>query len=129
MSVIIRKRQNKNGKTTLYLEINKKGQKRAYQNLNLFLHTKPTKAIEKQHNKKVSKIANSIRLKKELELIEDKNGGSFFDDGNFLTFFKSYSEKKQGNYPYAYKAIIQVFPNLKFNEITPLTWDFFVQSY
>lgn len=113
MKVILRKRQHTNkGKISLYLEIYKGTIKtengktkliRDYEYLDLFLIDKPKNPIDKQQNKEILKLAESIKAKRELEI---KNGiygftNDFKKQTNFIDYFKDQMEKRKqskGNY-------------------------------
>ncbi len=109
------KKQGKDGKISLYLEIYKGTTKTAdgkvkgvrdYEFLNLYLLDKPRSPSDKQQNKDNLKLAQSIRAQRELEI---KNGQYGFTSGikqstNFIEYFTNQKEKrskiegKEGNY-------------------------------
>ncbi len=107
MKVHLRKRkQSKKGAISLYLEIYK-GTKttpegktkvlRDYEYLNLYLTDKPKTPIERQQNKDILKLAESIKAKREIEI---KNGLYGFSDNfkqnvNFTDYFKDLIEKRK----------------------------------
>ena len=112
MKIHLRKRkQSKNGKINLFLELykgyeirnGKTSALRDYKSLDLFIYEKPSNHIEKQHNKQTLQLANSIRNKKELDI---KSGIYGFNshsksNANFIEYFKKLTEnrlKSKGNY-------------------------------
>lgn len=113
MKVHLRQRkQSKDGKISLYLEIYKGTTKTAggsvkglrdYEYLNLYLIDKARNPIDKQHNKDTLALAESVKAKRELEI---KNGlygftSDFKTNTNFIDYFKEQTEKRlhsQGNY-------------------------------
>jgi len=113
MKVILRKRQHTyKGKISLYLEIYKGTVKdqngkikalRDYEYLDLFLIDQPKNPIDKQQNKEILNLAESIKAKRELEI---KNGiygftNDFKKQTNFIDYFKDQMEKRKqskGNY-------------------------------
>jgi integrase len=107
MKVHLRQRkQTQTGKISLYLEIykgttttfdGKVKNSRDYEYLNLYLIDKPKTQIEKQQNKEIFQLAESIKAKRELEI---KNGvygfsNEFKQQTNFVEFFKEQMEKKK----------------------------------
>ena len=97
MKVHLRQRkQSKKGSISLYLEIYKGTQKKPdgsiknikdYKYLNLYLLDNPKNPVDKQQNKEILKLAESIKAKTELEI---KNGlygftNEFKQDTNFTT--------------------------------------------
>ncbi|NTU68651.1 MAG: site-specific integrase [Chlorobiaceae bacterium] len=100
-----KRKQGKSGRISLYLVYYKgsvpgpDGKLKAlrdYEYLNLYLDDKPRTAAEREHNKKILELANSIKAKRELEI---KNGEYGFDAGVkakslFLEYFKAEAEKK-----------------------------------
>lgn len=113
MKVHLRKRkQTKDGSTSLYLEIYKgttttpEGKTkvlRDYEYLNLYLFDKARNPIDKQRNKETLLLAESIKAKRELEI---KNGQYGFTSGfkartNFVEYFREQAAKRlqsKGNY-------------------------------
>src|SRR5215469_7876312 len=80
MTITLRQRKKGKGKIYLYLEIYKGKETdangktkylREYEYLNLYLLDKPKSDAEKQHNKKILNLANSIRSKKNLIINQD----------------------------------------------------------
>lgn len=114
MKIHLRQRkQTKDGKISLYLEIykgttkSKKSGKiiglRDYEYLNLFLIDKARTPFDKQHNKDTLKLAESIKAKRELEIKNGQYGFSsdFKQTTNFIDYFKAQTEKRLqslGNY-------------------------------
>jgi len=102
---LAKRKQGKNGRISLYLVYYKgtvpgpDGKVKAlrdYEYLNLYLDDKPRTSAEREHNKKILELANSIKAKRELEI---KNGQHGFDAGVkgkslFLEYFKAEAEKK-----------------------------------
>lgn len=105
MKVTLRKRK-KGNKVTLYLDYYDKG-KREYEHLGLYLTPDPEKGsltkAQRDENKKILALAESIRSKRHLEVQNNIYG--FRDKeklkGSFLTYFSNLTEKKRasnGNY-------------------------------
>jgi integrase len=102
---LAKRKQGKNGRISLYLVYYKgtvpgpDGKVKAlrdYEYLNLYLDDKPRTSAEREHNKKILELANSIKAKRELEI---KNGQHGFDAGVkrkslFLEYFNVEAEKK-----------------------------------
>ncbi len=113
MKVHLRQRkQSKKGSISLYLEIYKGTTRnqdgsikniKNYKYLNLYLIDNPKNPVDKQQNKEILKLAESIKAKTELEI---KNGlygftNEFKQDTNFIQYFRQLAEKKKdslGNY-------------------------------
>ncbi|HAZ04500.1 MAG: recombinase [Bacteroidetes bacterium GWA2_40_14] len=105
MKVALRQRK-KGDKISLYLDYYNKG-KREYEYLNLYLIPEPEKGslskADKDENRKILDLAESIRAKRFLEI---KNDDYDFQDreklkGNFLLYFDALTEKRKdsdGNY-------------------------------
>jgi len=123
MKVHLRQRkQSKKGSISLYLEIYKGTQKmpdgriknlKDYKYLNLYLVDSPKNPLDKQQNKEILSLAESIRAKTELEI---KNGlygftNEFKQDTNFIQYFRQLAEKKNdslGNYGNWHSALMQL---------------------
>lgn len=123
MKVHLRQRkQSKKGSISLYLEIYKGTQKQPdgsiknlkdYKYLNLYLIEKPNNPVDKQQNKEILRLAESIKAKTELEI---KNGlygftNEFKQDANFIQYFRQLAEKKNdslGNYGNWHSALMQL---------------------
>ena len=102
---LAKRKQGKSGRISLYLVYyrgtvpgpdGKVKALRDYEYLNLYLDDKPRTSAEKEHNKKILELANSIKAKRELEI---KNGQYGFDAGVkgkalFLEYFRAEAEKK-----------------------------------
>jgi len=77
--------------------------KSRFENLDRFLYKKPKTLLDREHNKKTSAIAESIKAKRILEIQEHcynvKTG--FKSRGSFLAYFKKLADSKLqsvGNY-------------------------------
>ncbi|MDR0926425.1 MAG: site-specific integrase [Ignavibacteria bacterium] len=109
MTIKIRKRkQTSTGKVSLYLEYykgkistpdGKVKYLRAYKYLNLYLIDQPKSAVDKQYNKDMMQIAETIRAKEELatansdnEVQPKKNA-----DANFIDYFKALADEHSDN--------------------------------
>jgi integrase/recombinase XerD len=135
------RKQSKNGKVSLYLEFYKgtmtsaEGKVKAvrdYEYLDLYLVDKPKTTAEKEQNKKIQELANSIKSKRELEI---KNGQyGFAPDFKvkvvFLDYFKEEAKKREdskgnsGNWKSAQIHLTNYLnsdyhPGLTFSEIDP----------
>ena len=109
-TVKLRKRkQTKNGRISLYLEIykgrittadGKIKYLREYNFLKLFLIDKPKCDADKEHNKKTERLAKDIRNKKEYELNTGRLLGvpqtSDYKDSNFCDYFYDNLKRKHG---------------------------------
>jgi len=107
-----RRKQTKDGKISLFLEIYKGTSKkpdgkvkinRKYEYLNIYLFDKAKSSAEKQHNKDMLKLAESIKYKRELEIKNGQYGftNEFKQSANFVDYFKDLTQKRlvsQGNY-------------------------------
>jgi integrase/recombinase XerD len=71
MSVILRKRKNSNGTTTLYLDVYNDG-KRSYERLSHLQLAKPSNLQDREDNKELLQQAEAIRLARQVDL-EGKN--------------------------------------------------------
>jgi integrase len=105
MKVTLRQRK-KGNKITLYIDYYDKG-KREYEHLGLHLMPEPEKGsltkAQKDENKKILALAESIRSKRHLEIQNNIYGfrDREKDKGSFLNFFHNLTEKKKasnGNY-------------------------------
>ena len=107
MTINLRKRkQTKNGKISLYLEIykgkttNADGKSRyirEYEYLNMFLVDNPRTEADKQHNKEVLQLAKNIKSEKELELHTNRYGfqtNPDYKDSNFYEYFCNHIQTK-----------------------------------
>lgn len=73
MKVKIRKNKNSKNRSTLYLAPYVNG-KEGYVKIDLHIYTKPTNAIEREHNKETMLRAEVLRVKLENELQEQQTG-------------------------------------------------------
>jgi integrase len=89
MSVKLRKKKTKKGES-LYLDIYHDGQ-REYE----FLKIELTK--DKESNKEKMRIAESIRAKKEIEILSDSHGFTpkFKKNANFVEYFEKFANEKK----------------------------------
>ena len=100
------RKQTKKGKISLYLEyykgtvVNSTTKKakvlRDYEYLNLYLFDKPKTPSDKQHNKDMLRLAESIKSKRELDINKGIYGfnNQSKQSVNFIKFFESLKEKK-----------------------------------
>lgn len=104
MSVYLRDKKLTSGKTSLYLDIYLNG-KRHYEFLNLYL----TK--NREQNKEIKSLAESIRSKRELEIKHDQFGliPSFKIKGNFVSYFEEIKKTR----PKSERAWSGAFNHLK----------------
>ncbi len=113
MKVHLRQRkQTRDGSISLYLEIykgtvtdstGKLKTLRDYEYLNLYLVDNPKSPIDKQNNKEILSLAESIKAKRELEIKNGQYGfaNDFKQNTNFIDFFEDLMEKRKeskGNY-------------------------------
>lgn len=97
-SVRLREKKLKTGRISLYLQFYNSGtNKRKKEYLGLYLIPKPKDQIEKDHNKEIRSLANSILSKVTIEIQEGRFGfrSKKFDDLLFLPYFESLLEKKR----------------------------------
>ena len=137
MTVHLRKRkQRKNGKISLYLEIYKgkiilpNGKPkfiREYRFLNIYLVDNPKTEIDKKANKEKLQIANAIKSKTEVEINKGNSGillNNKCKNTNFCEYFYGFVEQKQGTSSYiALKGVYKDFikfagENITFEELT-----------
>jgi len=132
MTINLRKRkQTKNGKISLYLEIYKGKTTtadgkvkyiREYQFLNLFLVDNPKTKADKQQNKKILQLAKNIKSEKELELHTNRYGfqtNTDYKDSNFYEYFCNHIEKKKDMPVYrSYKQALKTFKDFAGVDIT-----------
>jgi integrase len=128
MTVHLRqKKQGKQGRISLYLEIYKGTTKtpegkvkgvRTYEFLNLYLIDKARSPIDRQQNKNNLKLAQSIKAKRELEIKNGQYGFSsdFKQSTNLIAYFTAQTEKRSqseggqgnhGNWEAALKHLIR----------------------
>ena len=93
----LRKRQLRNGNTSLYLDIYIDG-KRSYEFLNLYLVPEKGRA-DKDKNKETLRLAEAIRATRIVDLQNGRFGfeGEFKQDTNFLEYFRALCEKRRQN--------------------------------
>jgi len=137
MTINLRKRkQTKNGKISLYLEIYKGKTTtasgkikylREYQFLNLFLVDNPKTEADKQQNKKILQLAKNIKSEKELELHCGRYGfqsNTDYKDNNFYEYYYHIVEKKLNTSGYKLWAVARktfmefATEHITFTEIT-----------
>jgi len=92
MSIYLRKKKLTSGKTSLYLDIYLNG-KRHYEFLNIYL------SKNREQNKELLSLAESVRSKRELEIKHDHFGfiPTFKAKGNFVTYFEELKKTKPKN--------------------------------
>lgn len=97
-SVRLREKKLKTGRISLYLQFyNSDTNKRKKEYLGLYLIPKPKDQIEKDHNKEIRSLANSILSKVIIEIQEGRFGfrSKKFDDLLFIPYFESILESKR----------------------------------
>ena len=94
MKVTLRKRL-KNNKISLYLDYYEKGV-RKYEYLHLYLVPKPKNKLERDTNKKYLELADMIRAKRQIEVVEKKYGfeSSSESSTTFIAYFESLARKR-----------------------------------
>src|ERR1041384_6705972 len=94
MSVVLRKRKNGDGTTSLLLDIYHNG-RRTYEFLRLLKLIKPVTALEREDNKQRLKLAHQIKNKKEQLLQSDDYDVTpdFKKTINFIEYYQSYSTR------------------------------------
>lgn len=105
MKIHLRQRKRSNGKISLFLEFyksitTKEGKvkpTREYEYLDLYLIDKPKTPQDKQRNKEILKLAESIKAKRELEVKNGEYGFKveFKQGANFIDYFKEMVEEKK----------------------------------
>lgn len=101
MKVTLRKREKK-GSISLYLDFYDKG-KRWYEYLGLYLTPKPRTKEDRDLNKQMLQLAESVKAKRQIEIQNGKYGFNNSERINtsFLFYFKVLAEKRkasEGNY-------------------------------
>lgn len=96
MSVTLRKKALASGKYSYYLDYYVNGE-RKYEFLKLKIHKRPKDETEKQHNKETTKLAESIRSKRELQINSSEHGfeAVLQKSINFLSYYEQFVT----NYP------------------------------
>ncbi|MBT3423209.1 MAG: site-specific integrase [Bacteroidetes bacterium] len=97
MKVTLRKRE-KGGKVSLYLDYYHKG-KRNYEYLRLYLNPKPRTKDERVENKKILELAETLRMKRQLDASQKVCGFEHSDRDNirFLDYFEREAERRRIN--------------------------------
>lgn len=125
----LRKRQLRNGNTSLYLDIYIEG-KRSYEFLNLYLVPERTRA-DKDKNKETMRLADAIRATRIVDLQNGRFGfdGGYKQDTNFLEYYRMLCEKRHqnpeslGNWGNWYSALKHLErycrPDMTFRDVTP----------
>lgn len=106
LKLSLSKKNNANGKTALRIcyysgsttnELGKRKQHRKFENLDIWLYTKPKNTLEKQHNKESQALAETILAKRTLEI-----QSSHFEladltkrKASFLEYFSELIKKKE----------------------------------
>jgi len=72
MRVAVRKKKLKDGRISLYLDIYKGAGVRDYEFLGIYIYDNPKTPAEREHNKEKLMIAETIRARRELELLSGK---------------------------------------------------------
>ena len=109
MSITLRKKPMLDGRESLYLDIVVEG-KRKKEYLKLHVIKRPKNEFDKQHNKETLRIAESIRLKREIELNSSEHGidSPTRKNINFLEYLESivnnYSKKDKKSMKAAYRT-------------------------
>lgn len=95
MSVKLRKKKGKTGKYSLYLDVYHNG-KRHYEFLKLYL-LKASTPFERDSNKQVFKLAESVRSKRELELNNSQHGFTpqFKNNVSFIEYFVGLADERK----------------------------------
>ncbi len=95
MQVKLREKSLENGRTSFFLDIHSKGQKRVYEFLGLYL-IKPKNSVDRDMNKQTRIQAETIRAKRQIELQYSSNGliSSANKKLDFLKHFEAETERR-----------------------------------
>jgi integrase len=118
MSVTLRKKTTNTGRYSWNLDIYHEG-KRTSQSLKLYTLIKPKTDAEKNRNTEVKRLAEKIRLNKEVELTNSNYSkfGSKQTDISFLDYFEKLAQERRrsagtfANWDSAFKVLKQYFGN------------------
>lgn len=107
MTISIRRKKLKDGRESLYLDyyLPEAMQKRKKESLRLHIYTNPKTPNEREYNKKILMLAESIRSKRLLGIQHETHGFSHLIrdnlNKNFITYFSEQTDKRynsSGNY-------------------------------
>ena len=104
--------EKKNNKSSLALQVYQHGIYRQFK-MKMFIYTKPTNRLEKDHNISTMLIAEQVKAKRILEIQESNYNiySGFKSQANFLDYFyklareRKYSEGNYGNWISAYRHL------------------------
>lgn len=122
---IVRLRQKKlsNGDISLYLDIYYQG-KRSYEFLKIYLISKPRNEFDRAANKESLQLAQNIKAKRQLEVLNDNHGvySSHKMNADFIEYFRAQHKKRVNNNtnPENFKATLNHF--LKFIEVEKISF-------
>jgi hypothetical protein len=96
MGIAIRETALVNNKIRLSLEIYHQGETK-YENLRIFVYSKPKTLLEKDHNKRTRELAESIKAKKVLEMQEGQYNihTGFRSKGSFIEYYKKLTRERR----------------------------------
>lgn len=123
-TVKLREREQPSGNKSLYLDYSING-KRKREFLKLYI-VKPKTPLDRQNNKKNHALAENIRAKRQLEIVNNTHGfpNNTNKDVDFIVFFEGLMEERKnskgnyGNWDSTLKHIIKCFDkNITFNDI------------
>ena len=96
--VRLREKEISGGKYSLYLDYYSKG-KRAYEFLKLYVWQKPKNEMERQHNRELYALGNSIKSQRIADIQKGKFGMSIRKKGavKFIPYFSKLAASKEGS--------------------------------
>jgi integrase/recombinase XerD len=111
MSVAIRKKENKDGTASIYLDIYNNGKRNKEYLKNLKLILNPRTPIERDSNKKVNATAEAIRLNRAIELEGNDYDvtAKFKQNIDFLAFYQNFIATYQKEDLRVHKAVYNKF--------------------
>ena len=104
-TVTLRSKAISKGRHSLYLDIyppvliQATGKFTRREFLGIFITDKPKTPIDKQHNKDLWEVGNSIRAKRQLEILKGQYGfvAEVKEDSNFVLYFKKLANKRKSS--------------------------------
>ena len=135
MKVTMRKKRLKDGRVALYLDIYKGSvvidgkvkSVREYEKLDIYLYEPPRTYAQRQYNKEKLRLAETIRARRELDLISGKYQivAKHKQNFNLIGYVENYSRSKSDNYRRLFNILIANFKEfigdetIPFRELTP----------
>jgi len=120
MKVALRKKKLKDGRISLYLDIYKGAGVRDYEFLGIYIYDNPKTPAEREHNKEKLMIAETIRARRELELLSGRYQAERItkNSPDFATYTRQHVQYRSETYKRNAETIVKHLYDYAGGEVT-----------